>query len=445
MAVEGSRSNTTRLLIKSPNQTLKDHSVDGVHLDWTVKDLKTLLSKDYPTKPAVSDQRLIFAGKLLPDHFLLRDIFTQTDSVNTLHLVSAFRTQHGVRAESTETEGSQRLTAASVSTSNITELRHRSHWTSSSSSTAVPMSQPWSPADTARWGAPQVAPPTFPSHSLYSGEQLLWLQLVYTRQFYLQYHAALAAANSASSPPASVVAQYPPVPAHQVVPTPAPRANENPVDDLPANQNAAQDGAFIGAGVANQNLRMNAQGGAVMEDEDAAEHDWLDWFYSAARLGVLLMIVYFNSNLSRLLLVMSTLLLLYLHTAGWFPFRRPQAQRPDHLQPLEVRQNQQNQNRNPADVADRQREELVADRQREELVADRQREELVADRQGEELVADRQREELVADRQGEELMVAGHEAMMAVLVPAHRTSVMWTAWVFFRTFFSSLIPEGQHI
>lgn len=33
------------------------------------------------------------------------------------------------------------------------------------------------------------------------------------------------------------------------------------------------------------------------------------------------------------------------------------------------------------------------------------------------------------------------EPMMAVLVPPHRVSVMWTAWVFFKTFFSSLIPE----
>lgn len=393
---------SARLLIKSPNQTLNDHSVDGVRLYWTVKDLKTLLSNDYPSKPAVCDQRLIFAGKLLPDHLHLRDIFTQTDGVHTVHLVCLFRKQqegqHDVRAESTETERPQRPVAASVSVSSTAELRHRRHWTSSS-----PTSSSSSAADTERLGAPQLAPPTFPTYSLYSRQQLLWLQVVYARQFYLQYHTALAAANSAPSPPVSVIAQYPPVPAHQVIPVPAPPANQNPIDDLPANQNAVQDGAFINAGVANQNLRMNAQGGAVMEDEEAAEHDWLDWLYSAARLGVLLMIVYFNSNLSRLLLVMSALLLMYLHTAGWFPFRRPQAPRPDHLRPLEV---QQNQNRNPA---------------RE--------------------VTDRQGEEPMADREGEESVATGDEPMAAVLVPAHRTSVMWTAWVFFKTFFSSLIPE----
>lgn len=246
--------------------------------------------------------------------------------------------------------------------------------------------------------------PTFPTYSLYSPQQLMWLQHVYARQYYMQYHAALAAAGSLPSAPATTIGQYPPVPAHQV-PVPAPLANQNPIENLPANQNPVQDGAFINPGEANQNMRMNAQGGPVMEDEDDVERDWLDWMYSAARFGVLLMIVYFNSNLSRFLLVMSTLLLMYLHTVGWFPFRRrAQVQGPNPLQPPEVQHNQQNENRNP--------------------------------NAGEE-PADRQREEPAAEEGGSE----GHGPMAAVLVPPYRVSVMWTAWVFLKTFFSSLIPE----
>lgn len=124
-------------------------------------------------------------------------------------------------------------------------------------------------------------------------------------------HTALAAAGTVPSAPTSAIGQYPPVPAHQV-PVTAPLANQNHMDNLPVNQNPAQDGPFINPGEANQNMRMNAQGGPVMEDEEAIERDWLDWLYSAARFCVLLMIVYFNSNLSRFLLVMSTLLLMYL-------------------------------------------------------------------------------------------------------------------------------------
>lgn len=234
----------------------------------------------------------------------------------------------------------------------------------------------------------------FPSMSLYSPQQLLWLQHVYAQQYYMHYHAALAAAGSAPSTSTPTIGQYPPVPAHHV-PVPAPLANQNPIDNLPANQNPAQDGAFLNPGEANQNLRMNAQGGPVMEDEEEVERDWLDWMYSAARFGVLLMIVYFNSNLSRFLLVMSTLLLMYLHTVGRFPFRRRvQVQEPNLQQPPEVQHNQQNQNQNL--------------------------------NPGGEAAAE------ASDGSG---------PMTAVLVPPHRVSVMWTAWVFFKTFFSSLIPE----
>lgn len=52
-------------------------------------------------------------------------------------------------------------------------------------------------------------------------------------------------------------------------------------------------------------------------------------------------------------------------------------------------------------------------------------------------LAERQRDEPGAAVDGSD----GQGPMVAVLVPPHRVSVMWTAWVFFKTFFSSLIPE----
>lgn len=120
--------------------------------------------------------------------------------------------------------------------------------------------------------------------------------------------AALAAASS--TPLAPSVAPSLPVAPHQAA-VPAGLPNQAPIDNLPANQNAA-DPAFINPEGANQNMRMNAQGGPVMEDEDEMERDWLDWVYTAARLGVFLSIVYFYSSLSRFILVMSSLLLMYL-------------------------------------------------------------------------------------------------------------------------------------
>lgn len=394
METGDSPQKTITIVVKTPNQLQEDQTVNGVNVNWTIKDLKTHLSTVYPTKPAVNEQRVIYSGKLLPDHLPLKDLFRQTDSIPTLHLVCALRSppQRAMAAKSTEPDQphSSHSSPASGSTAQTqlpSELRQRR--------AAVPSTGPpsWPTAQIS--GAPAMTQPTFPTYSLYSPQQLLWLQHVYARQYYMQYQAALAAAGSVPlTPPTTTMGQYPPVLAPQV-PVPAPLANQNPIDNLPANQNPAQDAAFINPDAANQNMRMNAQGGPIMEDEEDMNRDWLDYFYSAARLGVLLMIVYFNSNLSRFLLVMGTLLLMYLHTVGLFPFRRRvQVQAPNLPQAPE------DQLPNPApDLEDRQQEDTAEEEDSEP------------------------------------------GPMTAVLVPTHRVSIMWTAWVFFKTFFSSLIPE----
>lgn len=46
-----SQQKTLTLVIKTPNQAQEDQSIDGVCLNWTVKELKTHLSAVYTTKP----------------------------------------------------------------------------------------------------------------------------------------------------------------------------------------------------------------------------------------------------------------------------------------------------------------------------------------------------------------------------------------------------------
>ncbi|XP_047237151.1 homocysteine-responsive endoplasmic reticulum-resident ubiquitin-like domain member 1 protein [Girardinichthys multiradiatus] len=409
MDLGDSQQKTTSLLVKTPNQAQEDQIIEGVDMKWTVNDLKAHFSRVYPTKPAVSDQRLIFAGKLLPDHLHIKDLFRQTDSIPILHLVCTVRNPPQAATMTKETEQPHPSSLSPpVQTPSASELRQRRQTSSAAATPIHTQTSPW-PASTLA-AASQLTQPAFPSLSLYSPQQLLWLQHVYARQYYMQYHAAMAAAGSAPPMSVATIGQYAPVPAHQV-PVPAPIANQNPIDNLPVNQHPVQDGAFINPGEANQNMRMNAQGGPMMEDEEDIERDWLDWLYSVARLSVLLMIVYFNSNLSRFLLVMSTLFIMYLHTMGWFPFRRPapahapNLQRPEAQRP-EVQHDQLNENRNPdLNPADEQADGQMVEHAAEEF----------------------------------------EEPMIAVLVPPHRVSIMWTAWVFFKTFFSSLIPEVQGV
>jgi len=89
---------------------------------------------------------------------------------------------------------------------------------------------------------------------------------------------------------------------------PAPLPDPFPAQNQPGDQNAAPQ-----ANVANQNLRMNAQGGPLMgEEEEGGNRDWLDWLYSATLFYVFVNIVYFYSSVSRFLLVMGGTVLMYL-------------------------------------------------------------------------------------------------------------------------------------
>ncbi|KAA0715021.1 Homocysteine-responsive endoplasmic reticulum-resident ubiquitin-like domain member 1 protein [Triplophysa tibetana] len=395
---EVSDGETISMIIKTPNQFHGDQVIEGVRMDWTVKDLKCHLSKVYPSNPAEKDQRLIYSGKLLSDGLQIRDVFSKvpSDTKPTLHLVCAFRPQSaaqlGARPKVTPQQTTESVSPSSPVTSvpSTDGLRQRGHAVS-----------PTSAGISAATSMPVTAAmnhPAFPTYSLYSPQQLLWLQQMYARQYYMQYHAAMAAATEA---PMVAGASSLPVAPHQAA-VPGALANQGPINDLPVNQNAAGPG-FINPEGANQNLRMNAQGGPVMEDEEDINRDWLDWVYTASRLGVFLSIVYFYSSVSRFVLVMSSLLIMYLHTAGWFPFRRRPQARPHNPPAPEVIQDQQNQNE------------------------------------------DRHPEPVEPPAGVEDANPAPEEAvqpsMTAVPVPTVQPPILWTAWVFFKAFFASLIPE----
>lgn len=171
---------------------------------------------------------------------------------------------------------------------------------------------------------------------------------------------------------------------------PAPLPGPFPAENPPVDQNAPPQ---ANPGV-NPNLRMNAQGGPLMEEDEEANRDWLDWLYSATLFYVFVNIVYFYSSMSRLLLVMAGTLLMYLHQVGWFPFRRRPIQPPQNNIPLQAAVNQ-DQNNNL------------------------------------------QQEENPGEQNETEAPDAARENQ-----PATTFSFVSTAWLFFKTFFASLLPEG---
>ena len=97
-----------------------------------------------------------------------------------------------------------------------------------------------------------------------------------------------------------------------------------PVPDVPpANQPAARAEAAAaneraaGAGPRREVVRMNAQGGAPLanddEDEDELrDRDWLDWVYMLTRLLLLLCILYFYSSFDRFIATTILITVIYL-------------------------------------------------------------------------------------------------------------------------------------
>ncbi|XP_073438407.1 homocysteine-responsive endoplasmic reticulum-resident ubiquitin-like domain member 1 protein isoform X1 [Dendrobates tinctorius] len=353
------------LVIRSPSLKQEERELTAPR-SFTVRDLKSQLRRELPGHPMEQEQRLIYSGKLLPDHLKLDEVLSK-EVRHVLHLVCSIRSAvHNQTQESKPQPTAGPSGTPSPSAPPTDGIRQR----------IAPQSSPASQMGTPR--SEDGNPSSFSPFSVYSPQQIIWLQQMYARQYYMQYYAAAAA--TASSPPSQRRQEIPVVPpaAPDPLPHPFPAANQAPNPEAPAAVNPA----------ANPNLRMNAQGGLV-EEEDDLNRDWLDWVYTAARFSIFLSILYFYSSLSRFMMVLGAMILMYLHTAGLFPFRQrpPQAVAAPVQQPIP---NHQDPNNNLQEN----------DPTREDVVI---------------------------------------EPAAAPLPP---NSFVFTAWVFFKTFFASLIPEG---
>ncbi|KAM9783017.1 homocysteine-responsive endoplasmic reticulum-resident ubiquitin-like domain member 2 protein [Neosynchiropus ocellatus] len=377
----GPADSPVTLVIKAPNQKYEDQTIN-CFLNWTVERLKSHISNVYPSKPRTRDQRLVYSGRLLQDHLRLREVLRKQDEFHMMHLVCS------APPSSSETHNSSSNSDSSSSES-VPAVSPQENQASSSSSVpagydglryrgAGPQYDPQNFAAAPQW------PDGGPGGPLYMPGQLLWWQQVYARQYYLQYQAAVAASQTPSAglvPPATSSPHHPPPPNEAVQPPLGPNPAPDPLPDNPP---------------ANPNIQMNAQGGAVL-NEDELNRDWLDWLYTVSRASVLLSIVYFYSSFSRFIMVVGAMLLVYLHQVGWFPFRLEQ------------------QNLGGEDAAEAARE---AEPQQDLQEMERLMDDGVDD-----------------DNSSEE---GG-----AVADAAPETGFITVVWSFISTFFTSLIPEGR--
>ncbi|XP_049457913.1 homocysteine-responsive endoplasmic reticulum-resident ubiquitin-like domain member 2 protein isoform X3 [Epinephelus fuscoguttatus] len=275
------------LVIRAPNQKYNDQTINCCQ-NWTVEKLKAHLSDVYPSKPSSKDQRLVYSGKLLLDHFTLKDVLRKQDEYHMLHLVCASRTPPSSpkppRSRSNKPqENSAGPTPLQNSAAPSTGQRSQSSTGESSDGLGqrtgpLPYHQMY-PQFMHSWNhySPQSTPPTtMPTY--YNPMTLMWWQQLYAQQYYMHYQ--LLAASSQHLRPDQ------------------PSTHSNQADPLSQRPQADRHG--------NPEVQMNAQGGEILNEEEL-NRDWLDWVYTFSRAAILLSIVYFYSSFSR-------------HQAGWFPF-----------------------------------------------------------------------------------------------------------------------------
>ncbi|NXW88599.1 HERP1 protein, partial [Alopecoenas beccarii] len=374
------------LLVRSPTHRHPDLRLRADPA-WTVRRLKSELRRLVPDAPPEEDQKLIYSGKLLLDHCYLRELLPKDGELHALHLVYNFKTPVNLQETSAEV-----LALSSHAALNLGKL-----FTLSCNKCLLQFIQyllmnvfKFSPRlETTRHPFQSVAP-GFSAYTTYSMLQMSWFQQIYARQYYMQY---LASAAASADPSHARRSQE--IPVAPVTP-PAPLPDPFPAQNQPGNQDAA---AQVNV-VANQNMQMNAQGGALMEEEErGGNRDWLDWLYSATLFYVFVNIIYFYSSVSRFLLVMGGSVLMYLHHVGWLPFRqRPGQPLPGNV-PLQAAENQdQNNNLQGGNVGRADESEASPD-------------------------------------EGQVLQEL-HQA---------NPSFMSTVWIFFKTFFASLLPEGPGV
>ncbi|KAL0984849.1 hypothetical protein UPYG_G00149130 [Umbra pygmaea] len=390
----GAVDHPVTLVIKAPNQKYDDQTIN-CFLNWTVEKLKSHISNVYPSKPSSKDQRLVYSGQLLQDHLQLRDVLRKQDGYHMMHLVCASRSppvsptppssstlspvtsdpssmhSDSAGSSSQDTTPNQPLPPSEAGTYDALRHRRGSPEFNSPNTTSTGMTQWPDGLQVPIQGGMAAGVAAQP---IYVPMQVLWWQQMYARHYYMQYQAAVAASQP-PTPPSSPESTQPNEPPAPLGPNPLP-------EDRPANPN----------------IQMNAQGGAVIND-DELNRDWLDWLYTVSRAAILLSILYFYSSFSRFAMVIGAMLLGYLHQAGWFPFR-PEMQNPGGAGAL----------------ANQEEAEGQQDLQEMERLMD---------------------EDLEDGDGGEE----GLEDPTDPAGPRH-PGFLLASWSFISTFFTSLIPEG---
>jgi len=372
-----------KLNIKSPTSD-EDKSL-STSLEATVKEVKCQIEKEWPSHPSIKDQRLVYAGKMLENHSVLKEVLRLDDARDendafTIHLICKNLIH---TAPTYQTPPSTVKASASEN-----DLRRRNNVEQPSSSASNPPNP--LPTNTATSQSNNIGGAAW---NTTQDQQAILMQQMYANYMtqYVQYLQSIGALNTwpnaasqslvehtnqiadearAGGAAPGVHAQGAPVFDHvhaaaavagaanlannlqqpQVVAQPG-LPNQHNVQNGVINQVPGENGGqnMAGPGGPDGPIVMNAGAGGMgaMEDEDdmnGGQRDVLDWCYVVTRVLVLFSVVYFYSSLARFALAAGLGIIFYLYNNGFF------GQPAGRGRPQQDQQQQQNQQNHEAAV-----------------------------------------------------------------------------------------------
>jgi len=266
-----------QIKIKSPSANYPDVEL-CCQLEETVLAVKQKIEENFPTKPAVTGQKLVYSGKILKDWDKLGAVLRFDDEVTTytFHLVCSLPQKVSQTSQEPETELRQRHTANSRTLADSTpsiSFSSSSPGLVGESQEMVEMMREFS----TQYSAAMASMVNNPSEAEMAAMQQMYNQYV---NLYMQYMQS----QSLPQPPLFVP--------HQ------------------------QDQQVAGAGVELQpqvagdeapnpgGLVMNAGAAAgQIQDGGDRQRDILDWVYVMTRVMLLFSVIYFHSSFFRLAFV----------------------------------------------------------------------------------------------------------------------------------------------
>merc|ERR1711936_629049 len=304
---------SVQIKIKSPSANYSDLELP-FQLTETVLTVKEKIEENFPSKPPVSGQKLVYSGKILADKAALKDIlrFDSEVTTYTFHLVCALPQKQ--KAEQSESpapasELRQRHTAASISS-----------YTSSAQLGDTDQMAEMMREFSTQYSAAMASMVNNPSEAEIAAMQQMYNQYV---TLYMQYM------QSQSLQQAQLF-----VPQDQQVGAGVDLQPQVAAEAAPAGNEGPNPGGPGGPG----GLVMNAGAAAgQIQDVGDRQRDVLDWVYVMTRVMLLFSVIYFHSSFLRLAFVagLGFLVYLYQNRRNGRGRARPQGQQhepaPQHL------------------------------------------------------------------------------------------------------------------